>query len=169
MKRSYCHIWCTWMPSLMCESSHEVGWVLWSIFKNFPEAGQACVFHFTLKESVCVYISEGMRGAHWKTVLRDFGQTGPVDPGFLCQEQSLDLYGLFEPKTNPLDHSIQKIRVLLDRMYSPFHWVRNRKSYSFLASSWMGLPLYSDLSILLSQNLHIYDVNMVAKLTKFST
>ena len=23
MKRSYCHIWCTWMPSLLCESSHE--------------------------------------------------------------------------------------------------------------------------------------------------
>jgi hypothetical protein len=23
MKRSYCHIWCTWMLSLPCESSHE--------------------------------------------------------------------------------------------------------------------------------------------------
>ena len=23
LKRSYGHIWCTWMPSLLCESSHE--------------------------------------------------------------------------------------------------------------------------------------------------
>ena len=52
--------------------------------------------------------------------LLDSGKTGPVDPVFFCQKPSLDLYGLFEPKTNPLDHSIQKIRVLLDRMYSPF-------------------------------------------------
>ena len=49
-----------------------------------------------------------------------FGQTGPVDPDFFGHKPSLDLYGSFEPKTNPLDHSIQKIRVLLDRMYSPF-------------------------------------------------
>ena len=65
-------------------------------------------------------VSEGVQGAHLKTVLLDLCQTGPVDPDFLCQKQSLDLYGLFEPKTNPLDHSVQKIRVLLDRMYSPF-------------------------------------------------
>ena len=49
-----------------------------------------------------------------------FGQTGPVDPDFFGHKPSLDPYGSFEPKTNPLDHSIQKIRVLLDRMYSPF-------------------------------------------------
>ena len=23
-KEKYCHIWCTWMPSLLCESSHEI-------------------------------------------------------------------------------------------------------------------------------------------------
>ena len=68
-----------------------------------------------------VYISERACEEHtekWFCVIS--AKTGPVDPGFLCQEQSLDLYGLFELKTNPLDHSIQKIRVLLDRMYSPF-------------------------------------------------
>ena len=49
-----------------------------------------------------------------------FGQTGPVDPDFFGHKPSLDPYGSFEPKTNPLDHSVQKIRVLLDHMYSPF-------------------------------------------------
>ena len=49
-----------------------------------------------------------------------FGQIVPVDPDFFGHKPSLDLYGSFEPKTNPLDHSVQKIRVLLDRMYSPF-------------------------------------------------
>ena len=48
------------------------------------------------------------------------GQTLPVDPDFLCQEQSLNPYGSFEPKTNFLDLSVQKLRVLLDLMYSPF-------------------------------------------------
>ena len=49
-----------------------------------------------------------------------FGQIVPVDPDFFGHKPSLDLYGSFEPKTNPLDHSVQKICVLLDRMYSPF-------------------------------------------------
>ena len=52
--------------------------------------------------------------------LLDSGKTGPVDPGFFCQKPSLDPYGSFEPKINSLDHSIQKICVLLDLMYSPF-------------------------------------------------
>ena len=65
-------------------------------------------------------VSEGVQGAHLKTVLLDFCQTGPVDPDFLCQEQSLNPYGSFEPKTNFLDLSVQKLRVLLDLMYSPF-------------------------------------------------
>ena len=69
---------------------------------------------------MCVSVSEGVQGAHLKTVLLDFCQTGPVDPDFLCQEQSLNPYGSFEPKTNFLDLSVQKLRVLLDLMYSPF-------------------------------------------------
>ena len=69
---------------------------------------------------MCVSVSEGVQGAHLKTVLLDFCQSGPVDPDFLCQEQSLNPYGSFEPKTNFLDLSVQKLRVLLDLMYSPF-------------------------------------------------
>ena len=69
---------------------------------------------------MCVCVSEGVQGAHLKTVLLDFCQSGPVDPDFLCQEQSLNPYGSFEPKTNFLDLSVQKLRVLLDLMYSPF-------------------------------------------------
>ena len=69
---------------------------------------------------MCVSVSEGVQGAHLKTVLLDFCQTGPVDPDFLCQEQSLNPYGSFEPKTNSLDHSVLKLRALLDLMYSPF-------------------------------------------------
>ena len=69
---------------------------------------------------MCVCVSEGVQGAHLKTVLLDFCQTGPVDPDFLCQEQSLNPYGSFEQKTDSLDLSFQKLRVLLDLMYSPF-------------------------------------------------
>ena len=80
---------------------------------------QAGDFLLPFVESVCMS-GKACEERTQTRFLLDSGKTGPVDPVFFCQKPSLDLYGLFEPKTNPLDHSIQKIRVLLDRIYSPF-------------------------------------------------
>ena len=55
MKRSYCHIWCTWMPYLLCESSHEVGWVLWSIFILPWSRAGLCFSLYLDRECVRIY------------------------------------------------------------------------------------------------------------------
>ena len=83
---------------------------------------QGRLVFFTLPwKRVCAYISAKACEEHTeKRFCVISAKPDQLIRVFLCQEQSLDLYGLFEPKTNPLDHSIQKIRVLLDRMYSPF-------------------------------------------------
>ena len=65
---------------------------------------------FIERERVCEYVCISSvkeckeHTQNW--VLLDSGQTGPVDPNFLCQEPSLNQYGPFEPKTKSLDHSV---------------------------------------------------------------